>query len=448
MKREKYVIIGGDAAGMTAAGQIRKLQPKSQIVVYERSPHTSYSACGMPYLIGGLVENDTKLIVRTPEEFMAKKNIEAFVFHEVLSVDIKARTLEVLNIQTGKLFTESFDSLLFATGAEPIRPPIEGIDGEGVFSLSVLQDGLRLQRFIEENNPQKAVIVGGGYIGLEMAEAFCRRGMNVSLVDRSFQVMNTFDIDMADHIADAIQHVGTSLYLGETLKAIEYNNNRIKAAITDQRNIPADIVILGLGVRPHSKLAKEAGLPLGVNDSILVNQMMETEIEDIWAAGDCAQTWHLVTNKPFWVALGSVANKTGRIAGINMAGGKEHFPGVVGTAVSKHCDLEVARTGLSEKELEDLDFHYETVTIKSKVQAGYYPGAGDIHVKMIAEVPGGRVLGAQIVGAHGAAKRIDVVATAISAQMTVRQLIDLDLGYAPPFSLPWDPIQIAARQLL
>jgi NADPH-dependent 2,4-dienoyl-CoA reductase/sulfur reductase-like enzyme len=272
--------------------------------------------------------------------------------------------------------------------------------------------------------------------------------MKVSLVDRSFQVMNTFDIDMAEHIAQAIRRVGTELYLGETVKAIERDSGRVKAVVTDQRAIPADLVILGLGVRPNSKLAKEAGLPLGAKDSILVDQAMATETEGIWAAGDCAQTWHMVTNRPFWIALGSVANKTGRVAGINMGGGEERFPGVIGTAVSKHCELEVARTGVSEKELEDLDFNYDTVTIKSKTQAGYYPDAGQIHVKMIAEKPGGRILGAQIVGNHGSAKRIDVVATAIAARMTVRELVDLDLGYAPPFSLPWDPIQIAARQLI
>lgn len=448
MEREKYVIIGGDAAGMSAAGQIRKLQPKAEIVAYERSPHTSYSACGMPYYIAGLVEKENELIVRTPEEFMSKQNIRALVLHEVLSVDIQDRTVNVLDLKTGEVFADTFDHLLFATGSAPIRPAVEGLDGEGVFQLSVLQDGILLHQFIEKRQPQRVVVVGGGYIGLEMAEAFCMRRMKVSLVDRSFQVMNTFDIDMAEHIAQAIRRVGTELYLGETVKAIERDSGRVKAVVTDQRAIPADMVILGLGVRPNSKLAKEAGLPLGAKDSILVDQAMATETEGIWAAGDCAQTWHMVTNRPFWIALGSVANKTGRVAGINMGGGEERFPGVIGTAVSKHCELEVARTGVSEKELEDLDFNYDTVTIKSKTQAGYYPDAGQIHVKMIAEKPGGRILGAQIVGNHGSAKRIDVVATAIAARMTVRELVDLDLGYAPPFSLPWDPIQIAARQLI
>jgi NADPH-dependent 2,4-dienoyl-CoA reductase/sulfur reductase-like enzyme len=448
MEREKYVIIGGDAAGMSAAGQIRKLQPKAEIVAYERSPHTSYSACGMPYYIAGLVEKENKLIVRTPEEFMSKQNIRALVLHEVLSVDIQDRTVNVLDLKTGEVFADTFDHLLFATGSEPIRPAVEGLDGEGVFQLSVLQDGILLHQFIEKRQPQRVVVVGGGYIGLEMAEAFCMRRMKVSLVDRSFQVMNTFDIDMAEHIAQAIRRVGTELYLGETVKAIERDSGRVKAVVTDQRAIPADLVILGLGVRPNSKLAKEAGLPLGAKDSSRVDQAMATETEGIWAAGDCAQTWHMVTNRPFWIALGSVANKTGRVAGINMGGGEERFPGVIGTAVSKHCELEVARTGVSEKELEDLDFNYDTVTIKSKTQAGYYPDAGQIHVKMIAEKPGGRILGAQIVGNHGSAKRIDVVATAIAARMTVRELVDLDLGYAPPFSLPWDPIQIAARQLI
>ena len=448
MKRERIVIIGGDAAGMSAAGQVRKRRPHAEILVYERSPHTSYSACGIPYYVAGLVDNEQKLIVRTPKEFMQKQNIQARISHEVLSVDFHNRAISVLNHQTGEIFTDTYDQLLFANGTQPILPPIPDLEGKGVFALSVLEDGLNLQRYIEEKGPRNVVVVGGGYIGLEMAEAFCIRQMNVCLVDRSYQVMNTFDMDMADLIAEAIRYVGTTLYLGETMKGVEREKGNIKAVITDQRTILADLVVLGLGVRPNSKLAKEAGLPLGYKDSIRVDEFLQTEEEGVWAAGDCSQTWHRVANRPFWVPLGSVANKTGRVAGMNMGGERERFPGVVGTAVSKHCDLEVARTGLSEKELEDLGMRYETVTIRSHVRAGYYPEPGTINVKMIAEVPGGRILGAQIVGTHGSAKRIDVVAAALSAGMTARELVNLDLGYAPPFSLPWDPIQIAARQFL
>jgi NADPH-dependent 2,4-dienoyl-CoA reductase/sulfur reductase-like enzyme len=301
-------------------------------------------------------------------------------------------------------------------------------------------------RIIDEQRPAKAVIVGGGYIGIEMAEAMLNRGCEVSLVDMLPQVMGTLDADMAEPVAEALRRAGVALYLGEKLESFEVSDGRLKAVRTDQRALPADITILGLGVRPNTRLAGEAGIPLGFKDSIKVNDRLETDLEGIWAAGDCAEVFHLVSKRPFWVAMGTVANKTGRVAGINIAGGDVRFPGVLGTAVTKFKDTEMARTGLQERELKDLPLDYVSKAIDDRVRAGYYPGSGPIRVKLYAEKGSGRLLGGQIVGAPGSAKRIDVIATALHAGMTVADLIDLDLGYAPPFSSAWDPVHIAARQ--
>jgi NADPH-dependent 2,4-dienoyl-CoA reductase/sulfur reductase-like enzyme len=281
-----------------------------------------------------------------------------------------------------------------------------------------------------------------------MAEALILRGLEVALVQRGPQVMGTLDPDMGALVSQALRDVGVTLYLEEELTGFETADGRVQAVQTDRRNLPADIVILGMGVRPSSGLAREAGIPLGVKEAIRVNARMQTGIEGVWAAGDCVETFHLVSRRPFYVALGTVANKGGTVAGINLAGGVATFPGVVGTAVTKVCKYEVARTGLQEKELRELGLDFVATVIESRTRAGYYPGAGKITVKVLAEKKSGRLLGGQIVGVEGAAKRIDVLATALPAGMTVQQVVDLDLSYAPPYSPVWDPVQTAARQLL
>jgi len=326
---------------------------------------------------------------------------------------------------------------------------VEGADAAGIFSLGILETGIAARRFIDDHRPEHAVVVGGGYIGLEMAEAFaCVRGMKVTLLDKSPQVMNTFDPDMAELIGDAIRSIGTELRLGEGLTGFTSRDGRVRSVLTENGEIPADMVIMGLGVRPNSFLAGKAGLKLSVRDSILADETMGTSHPAVWAAGDCASTTHLVSGKPFWVALGTVANKMGRVAGISMGGGSASLRGVLGTAMSKHCDYEVARTGLSEKEAAELGLAFSSAVIKTKTRAGYYPGAEPMHVKLVGEDGTGRLLGGQIVGGQGAAKRIDIIAAALAAGMTVNDLVDLDLGYAPPFSMAWDPVQIAGRELL
>jgi NADPH-dependent 2,4-dienoyl-CoA reductase/sulfur reductase-like enzyme len=448
MSKERLVVIGGDAAGMSAASKVRREDPEREIVVFERSPHTSYSACGLPYLVAGLVETADSLIARTPEKFREKYRIDARIRHEVLAVEPETRRVRVCNLESRQEWWEPYDQLLIATGAAPYCPDLPGAPASGIYGLSTLESGIRIRRVVDEEKPRRAVIVGGGYIGLEMAEALIIRGLEVALVQRAPQVMGTLDPDMGALVSQALRDVGVTLYLEEELTGFETAAGRVRAVQTDRQRLPADIVILGMGVRPNSGLAKAAGIPLGVKESIRVNARMQTGIDGVWAAGDCAESFHLVSRRPFYVALGTVANKQGTVAGINLAGGDATFPGVLGTAVTKVCKYEVARTGLQEKELRELAIDYATAVIESRTRAGYYPGAGKITVKVLAEKGNGRLLGGQIVGVEGAAKRIDVIATALTAGMTAPQVVDLDLSYAPPYSPVWDPVQTAARQVL
>lgn len=356
--------------------------------------------------------------------------------------------MQVEDLQTGKTRWEPYDQLLIATGAIPIRFPLPGWDARGVFELTTLQSGIAVRTALDREKPRSAVIVGGGYIGLEMAENFRARGLEVSLVEKTPQVMATLDPDMAALIAAGVEQAGVKLYREESLQAIEAEQGKVKAVVTDRRTLPADLVILGLGVRPNSALAARAGIPVGPTGGIQVNERMQTRENGVWAAGNCAETFHLVSGRPFFIALGTVANKQGRVAGINIGGGSARFPGVVGTAVLKVFDYEVARTGLQAREIESLGLIAAEARIESRTRAGYYPGTGPIVVKLFAEKGSGRLLGGQIVGREGSAKRIDMIATALHAGLRVEEMINLDLGYSPPFSPAWDPVLIALRQLL
>jgi NADPH-dependent 2,4-dienoyl-CoA reductase/sulfur reductase-like enzyme len=380
--------------------------------------------------------------------FREKQNIDARIWHEVQQIDLDRRRVHVENRGTGRKAWEPFDQLLIATGAIPFRPDVEGADAGGIYGLSSLESGIRVRRAVDEGQPKKAVIVGGGYIGLEMAEALLRRGLEVSLVEMLPQVMGTLDPDMGALVSQAVRNAGGQLYLEERLQAFEVQDGQVRGVVTDKRTLPTDMVILGMGVRPNSALAQEAGIPVGVQGAIKTNQRQQTEVAGVWSAGDCAESFHLVSRQPFYVALGTVANKQGRVAGINLGGGYATFPGVVGTAVSKICDVEVARTGLQEKEIESLGLEYVSAKIEGRTRAHYYPGAGSITVKVLAEKGSGKLLGGQIVGIEGAAKRIDVLATALHAGFSVDEMIHLDLSYAPPYAPVWDPVLIAIRQVI
>jgi NADPH-dependent 2,4-dienoyl-CoA reductase/sulfur reductase-like enzyme len=434
------VVIGGDAGGMSAASQARRRRADLEIVAFERGDYTSYSACGIPYWVGGVVDSRDRLIARTPEVHRERFDIDVRLRHEVEGIDLDKRTVAVGGTN------EPFDHLVIATGAVPIRPDLPGIDAEGIYGIQTLNDGEAVRRALDEDRPQRAVVVGGGYIGLEMAEAFVNRGLQVALVDLNPQPMSTLDADMGALVADALEEIGVELHRNERVEGFETRDGRLTAVATSEHTFPADIVVLGLGSRPNSALARDAGIGVGVTGGIRTDLRMRTDAEHVWAAGDCVETFHRISRRAVAFALGTHANKQGRVAGINIGGGYATFRGVVGTAVSKICSVEVARTGLGEQEAERAGFDPVTVSVESSTRAGYFPGAAPITVKMIAERRSGRLLGAQIVGKEGAAKRIDVVATALWNEMTVHEIEGMDLSYAPPFSPVWDPVLIAARK--
>jgi NADPH-dependent 2,4-dienoyl-CoA reductase/sulfur reductase-like enzyme len=449
MAHNTLVIIGGDAAGMSAASKVRRVHPDKEIIVFEKSHYTSYSACGIPYYISGTVASYDELIRRSPEEFRKRYNIDVRTMNRVLEVDTDGKRIKVLDKEKGTEFWQEYGQLLIATGGKPYCPEhITGHDAQNVFGVSTLKSGIKIENYIRDTKPKSAVIIGGGYIGLEMAEALLIRGLKVSLINRAPQVMNTLDPDMGAIVSEAIRNLGVTLYLDEELKGFENSGNKVTTVITDKRSIEADIVVFGMGSSPNTYFLQGSKIALGVKGAIKVNAQMQTNITDVWAAGDCTETLNLVSKQHMYIALGTVANKTGLVAGSSLAGEKAVFPGAVGTAVCKVCSYEVARTGLQEKELQKLGIEYVTATIDSKTRADYYPGAKKITVKLLAEKNSGRLLGGQIIGEEGAAKRIDVLATAVTHNLTLQNIIDLDLSYAPPFSPVWDPVQTAARKLI
>ena len=455
MGRERLVVIGGDAAGMSAASQARRRRGADdlEIVAIERGGYTSYSACGIPYYVGKVVDDLDALVARDPRTFEEKFDIRVRLHHEATEIDLDKRALRVRDRDGGERW-EAFDHLMVATGAVPTIPPIPGADAAGVYGIQTLDDGVAVRRLVDgmlgdgpPAAPRRAVIVGGGYIGLEMAEALVRRGMDVTLVEARPQPMGTLDPDMGALVADALRGLGVTVHLDEPAIGFETSGGRVTAVATAERSLPTDLVVLGLGVRPGSDLARAAGIPVGPETGgIEVDRRMRTAVDGVWAAGDCVESFHIVARRPAVIALGTHANKQGRVAGINIGGGYATFPGVVGTAVSKICGIEVARTGLTEVEADAAGFGHVSAVVESTTRAGYYPGASRMTTKIVAERRSGRLLGAQIVGEEGAAKRVDVLAVALWNGMTVEQMTGLDLGYAPPFSPVWDPVLIAARK--
>ncbi|MGI8520505.1 MAG: FAD-dependent oxidoreductase [Actinomycetota bacterium] len=445
---ERLVVIGGDAAGMSAASQARRLRgPQDlEIVAFDQSNYLSYSACGIPYFVGGVVKELDQLVVRTAEQFATKQDIDARIRHKVTEIDLDKGAVKITDVDEGTEAWEGFDRLLVATGATPRRPPLPHADAEGIFGVQVLDDGRAIFETMRERRPRRAAVIGGGYIGLEMAEAFKMRGLDVAVVEAAAHPMPSLDDDIAVLIADAMQGMGIAFHGSEPVEAFEVEDGWVSGVVTSRRTIPADIVVLGLGVAPNIALAEAADIPIGPSGAIAVDRRMRTGAEGVWAAGDCTEKFHRVSRRAVSIALGTHANKEGRVAGINLGGGYASFPGVIGTAVSKLCDTEVGRTGLNEDEAGAAGFSFISATVDSTTRAGYYPETQPIKTKLLAERTSGRLLGAQIVGKEGAAKRIDVLATAIWNEMSVDELLNLDLSYAPPFSPVWDPVLIAARK--
>ncbi|WP_326575776.1 FAD-dependent oxidoreductase [Streptomyces sp. NBC_00481] len=447
--RERLVIVGGDAAGMSAASQARRLRGPGdlEIVAFERGHFTSYSACGIPYWVGGDVPERDRLIARSPEEHRAR-DIDLRMRTEVVEIDVEGARVRARDLDSGTESWTAYDKLVIATGARPIRPDLPGVDAPGVHGVQTLDDGQALLDTLTATEGRRAVVVGAGYIGVEMAEALINRGYEVTVVNRGKEPMSTLDPDMGRLVHKAMEGLGITMVDDAEVTALRTGEDgRVRAVATEDTEYPADVVVLGIGVRPETDLAKAAGLPLGDHGGLLTDLAMRVRgHENIWAGGDCVEVLDLVSGRLRHIPLGTHANKHGQIIGANVGGGYATFPGVVGTAVSKVCDLEIARTGLREKDADRAGLRYVSVTIESTSRAGYYPGAALMTVKMLAERRTGRLLGVQIVGREGAGKRVDIAAVALTAGMTVEQMTALDLGYAPPFSPVWDPILVAARK--
>ena len=441
---ERLVVIGGDAGGMSAAAQARRMRPvdELEILAFERGSFTSYAACGLPYLVGGEVDDVEDLVARTPEEFRSS-GVDVRTRHEVTGIDTDARVVSVRDLDAGTETSVSYDELLIATGAVPVRPPFPGIDATGVFDLRTIPDAVALDAMVPD--ARRAVVVGGGYIGLEVAEAFALRGLAVTVVELADQPMVTLDADMASSVTEALGRLGVEVRLGEGVESFEVGaEGQVTAVVTSAGSVPADVVVVGLGARPNAALATAAGIPVGDSGGILVDRRQRTPVDHVWAAGDCVESFHRVSRRGVNIALGTHANKQGRVAGTNLGGGYATFDGVLGTAITRVGDLEVARTGLNESEADAGGFEFVTSTTTATSRAGYYPGAEPMTVKLVAERGSGRLLGGQIVGGSGAAKRIDVVATALWNEMTVADMGGMDLAYSPPFSPVWDPVLLAA----
>ena len=439
----KLIVIGGVAAGMSAAARAKRRNKDLQITVYEKSGYVSYGACGLPYFIKGDIPTAERLVVRTPEQF-AKQGIQALVHHEVLAIDPNAHTVTVRNLKTGETFQDRWDELLITTGAVAVKPPIPGLDLPGIFTLRTVEDGIAIKEWIAKKHPWQAVVVGAGYIGLEMAEALAANGMYVDVVEMLPQALPYIDEDMAALVHEELARHGVTLHLNSQVRAFK-GDGRVQQVIAGDKILEADIVLFSVGARANIPLAEKAGVAIGATGAIAVDDHQRTNVPHIWAAGDVAEAWHRVLNRPAYIPLGTTANKQGRVAGTNIAGGDEAFAGIVGTAVVKVFDLEVARTGLSEREARDAGFDPASVTIKAPARAHYMPTHPPIHVKLVFEKGTKKLLGGQMVGQEGVAKRIDVLAAALYDGWTVYDLKNLDLSYAPPFAPVWDPILVAAN---
>lgn len=439
----KVVIVGGVAGGATAATRIRRLDEHAQITVFERSGYISYANCGLPYYIGEVIEDPEELTLQTPESFQTRFCINVKVKHEVIDIDAKRKTVTVRNLDTGEEFEEGYDKLILSPGAKPIRPDLPGIDSKNLFSLRTVEDTFRIRQFAEEHKPITAVMVGGGFIGLEVAENLCELGVKVTVIQRGNQLLNTLDYDMATLVHSKLRSKGIDLKIGGNVVAFEQTETGLNVLLENEQPIGTDMVLLAIGVSPENTLAKKAGLELGLKGAIAVNDKMETSVSDIYAVGDAVQIKHIVTGNDAVIALAGPANKQGRIAADNICGLDSHYKGSLGSSVIKLFDMTAASTGLTEKAAQTAGISYDRIVLSPSSHAGYYPGAKTMTMKVVYEKETLKLLGAQIVGYDGVDKRIDVLATAICAGMKANELKDLDLAYAPPYSSAKDPVNMA-----
>ncbi len=439
----KVVIIGGVAGGATAAARIRRLDEQAEIVVFERSGFVSYANCGLPYYVGGIIEDPEELTLQTPESFLARFRVDMRVRHEVTAIHPERKTVTVRNLESGVEFEESYDKLLLAPGAKPTQPKLPGVGLRKLFTLRTVEDTLRIREFVEREVPKSVILCGGGFISLELAENLRELGMDVTIVQRPRQLLNPLDEDMAAFLHAEMREKGVRLLLGHSVEGFSEENGGVNVLLKDEEPLHADIVVMAIGVTPDTRLAKDAGLELGLKDSIVVNDRMETSTPDIYAVGDAVQVKQYITGENAVISLAGPANKQGRIAADNICGGDSRYLGAQGSSVLKLFGLTAAATGINERTAKKAGIDCDKVILSPLNHAGYYPGGTVMTVKVVFEKKTYRLLGAQIVGCDGVDKRIDVLATAMHAGLTALQLKDLDLAYAPPYSSAKDPVNMA-----
>ena len=439
----KVVIVGGVAGGATAAARIRRLDEQAEIVIFERSGYISYANCGLPYYVGDVIEDPEELTLQTPESFFARFRINAKVHHEVVAIHTDRKTVSVRDLTTGREFEENYDKLILSPGAKPTQPNMAGVDLPNVFTLRTVEDTLRIKEYINANHPKSVVLAGGGFISLELAENLRHLGLDVTIVQNGNQLMNPFDSDMACFIHNELRRNGIHLVFGQAVEGFKDKYGGVEVLLKNGCTLSCDMAVLAIGVTPDTKLAKEAGLQLGIKDSIVVNERMETSVPDIYAAGDAVQVKNFVTGEDDLIALAGPANKQGRIIADNICGGDSRYNGSQGSSIVKIFDITAATTGINEKKAKSFGIDYDKVILSPMSHAGYYPGGKVMTMKVLFEKETFRLLGAQIIGYDGVDKRIDVIATAIRAGMKATELKELDLAYAPPYSSAKDPVNMA-----
>ncbi len=439
----KVIIVGGVAGGASAAARLRRLDETAEIVMLERSGYISYANCGLPYYVGGEITDREALTLQTPESFFERFHVDVRVNSEATAIDLASKQVTVRNLADGTTYTESYDKLILSPGARPVRPPLPGIDNARIFTMRTVEDTLALRGFIDEHHPKRAVVVGGGFIGLEMTENLMQAGLAVDLVERLDQVIAPLDYDMACTLHGYLRKKGVGLHLSTAVAGFEEAPGGIRTLLEGGSALDSDLVLLAIGVSPDTRLAADAGLELGARGSIKVTDRMQTSDPDVYAVGDAVQVNSILTQQPTLLPLAGPANKQGRIAADNICGRESHFAGVQGTAVLKLFDMTAAATGLNEKAAKAAGLAYDRTITFSANHASYYPGATNMTVKVLFDPETGRLLGAQIVGFDGVDKRIDVLATAIRAGMTGLDLTELELAYAPPYGSAKDPVNMA-----
>ena len=441
---DRVVIVGAVAAGLSAASRAKRAVPGTEVIVLEESEFVSVSLCNLPYYISGEVKGRESLIAVPLESLKRERGLDVRIRHKALGISPTSKTVTCKDLEADREYELRYDKLVLATGAVPVVPRLSGTDARNVFVLHSIPDAEAIREHLQQRGARNAVVVGGGFIGLEMAEAFAKRGLSVTIVEMLPNVLGTMDDEITSVVQDHLRAQGVTLVLNSPLRSIEVGEDGLaRAVVAGSREYPADVVLLSVGVRPRVEIAREAGIRLGQTGAIATDWKQKTSEESIFAAGDCCETRDVVTDRMVYVPLGTTANKQGRVAGENAAGGYATFRGIVGTTIARSFEISFGRAGLTQKEAKALGLEFETVVINAKSRASHYPGSETIRIKLVFERAGGRLLGAQVVGKDGVLARLDVLACAIFARLTVEEAARFDLAYAPPFAPAWDPVLVA-----